>query len=290
MRKYVLYFFGLFFSVVATAQLPETDLWLFMIKNENNTLQLSEGKNITARKGYDNQPAFSPDNKSILYVSIREDNQSDVYSYKISSKESVQLTKTKNSEYSPSFTPDGKFISAVVVEADSSQRIWLYHTDGSVIKRYHDELDSIGYYSWLSNDTLLYYKLTSPHSLRMYNSTSASDVWLCNHPSRAIKKIRNNVFMYADKDSVSIHYRMYNALIKRSDEYANHISKNEDFVWNPALGLIKSEGAQLLRFDENTKNWRTLFDFSGFGIKHITRFAFDQKNKQVVVVDNSNGL
>lgn len=290
MRKYIYCYIALFFSLVLSAQLPETDLWLFKIKNEKNQLSLGEGKNITARKGYDNQPAFTPDDKSILYVSIREDNQSDVYSYKISSKESTQLTKTKNSEYSPSYTPDGKFISCVVVEADSSQRIWLYHTDGSVIKRYNDDLDSIGYYSWLSADTLLYYKLTSLHSLRMFNSTTQSDVWLCNQPSRAIKKIRNNSFMYAIKDSLSMHYRIYNTLIKRSDEFAHHTSKSEDFVWNPVLGLIKPEGAQLLRYDEKMKSWQTLFDFSGYGIKRITRFAFDQKNKQVVIVDNSNEL
>ncbi|MGZ3885512.1 MAG: TolB family protein, partial [Bacteroidia bacterium] len=141
------------------AQLPETDLWLFRIKTEKQQLKAVDGKNITARKGYDNQPCFTPDNKHILYVSIREDNQADVYNYDISKETSVQLTKTKVSEYSPNFTPDQKAISCVVVEPDSAQRLWLYNLDGSVKACYNKGLDSIGYYSWLSNDTLLYYKL-----------------------------------------------------------------------------------------------------------------------------------
>ena len=153
----------IFLSEIVCAQLPETDLWLFKIKTEEKKLILGEGKNITSRKGYDNQPFFTPDNKNILFVSIREDNQADVYRYDLGKEQAFQLTKTKESEYSPNYTPDGKSISCVVVEKDSTQRLWLYNLDGTVKKCYNEGIDSIGYYTWLSNDTLLYYKLTEPH-------------------------------------------------------------------------------------------------------------------------------
>lgn len=286
MRKIVYSLFLIVCHVLVQAQLPETDLWLFQIKDNKGQLSLAEGKNITARKGYDNQPYFTPDNKSILFVSIREDNQSDVYAYQLSKNASVQLTKTKVSEYSPNFTPDGKFLSCVVVEEDSAQRIWMYHTDGSFIKKYSEEIDSVGYYTWLSSDTLLYYKLTSPHSLRIHMKTENKEVWLANHPSRAFKKTKNNVFLYAIKDTAQIEYRLYNTAIKRSDWVAVHQSKSEDFVWNNNFGLVKSEGTQLLRYNDQTKNWAVLFDFASYGIKKITRFAFDTKNKQIVIVDN----
>lgn len=269
------------------AQLPETDLWLFKIKTEDKKLILGEGKNITSRKGYDNQPFFTPDNKSILYVSIREDNQADVYRYDIGKEQSFQLTKTKTSEYSPNYTPDGKSISCVVVEEDSTQRLWLYNLDGSVKKCYNEGIDSIGYYSWLSNDTLLYYKLTDPHSLRMYIETGKTDKWICNNPCRAFKQMEGNIFLYGIKDSISVQYRYYNTVLRRSEEYANHKSKSEDFVWNKNYGLVKSEGAQLLWYNPLEKTWNVLFDFAPAGIKKITRFAFDSKNKSIVVVDNN---
>ena len=269
------------------AQLPETDLWLFKIKTEDKKLILGEGKNITSRKGYDNQPFITPDNKSILYVSIREDNQSDVYRYDIGKEQSFQLTKTKTSEYSPNYTPDGKSISCVVVEEDSTQRLWLYNLDGTVKKCYNEGIDSIGYYSWLSNDTLLYYKLTEPHSLRMFIEERKADKWLCNYPCRAFKHMEGNVFLYGIKDSVSVQYRYYNTVLRRSEEYATHKSKSEDFVWNKNYGLVKSEGAQLLWYNSLEKTWNVLFDFAPKGIKKITRFAFDSKNKSIVVVDNN---
>lgn len=268
------------------SQLPETDLWLFKIKSDKGNFILAEGKNITNRKGYDNQPVFTADNKSIIYVSIREDNQADVYRYEIKKKESIQVTKTKESEYSPNFTPNNKFISCVVVEKDSSQRLWLYNLDGTVKKCYNEGIDSIGYYSWLSDDTLLYYKLTEPHSLRMYTEAGMADKWVCNNPTRAFKKQTSNNFIYGIKDSTQIQYRVFNPILRRSDEFANHHSTNEDFVWNNSLGLIKSEGTKLYLFNEKSKAWTVMFDFSTVGISKITRFVFDSKMKNIVIVDN----
>ncbi len=270
-----------------SAQLPDTDLWLFKIKTEGKKLILGEGKNITSRKGYDSQPSFTPDNKSILYVSIREDKQADVYRYDLGKEQSFQLTKTKESEYSPAYTPDGKNISCIVVEADSTQRLWLYNLDGTVNKCYNKEIDSIGYYSWLSNDTLLYYKLTEPHSLRMFIETGKADKWICDHPSRAFKKIKGNEFIYGIKDSTRVQYRIYNTVIRRSDEFALHKSKSEDFIWHGTLGLVKAEGAQLLQYFPAIKTWNVLFDFTSAGVKKITRFAFDSKNKNIVIVDSN---
>lgn len=271
----------------AKAQLPETDLWLFKLKTEDKKLILGEGKNITSRKGYDNQPFFTPDGKSILYVSIREDNQADIYRYDLGKQQAYQFTKTKESEYSPGYTPDAKSISCVVVERDSTQRLWLYNLDGTVKKCYNEGIDSIGYYTWLTNDTLLYYKLTEPHSLRMYIETGKTDKWICNSPTRAFKNTTGNIFLYGIKDSMSVQYRSYDPLLRKSTEYANHISKSEDFVWNQAFGLVKSEGTQLLFYNPLDKTWRVLFDFTSAGIKKITRFAFDSKSKTVVIVDNN---
>lgn len=275
------------FLLEASAQLPETDLWLFKLKTVEKKITLGEGKNITARKGYDNQPYFTPDGKSILYVSTREDNQADIYRYDLGKQQAVQLTKTKESEYSPNYTPDGKTISCVAVEADSIQRLWLYNLDGTVKQCYNEGIDSIGYYSWLGHDTLLYYKLTEPHSLRMFIETGKADKWLCYSPSRAFKPTEGNQFIYAIKDSTTIQYRSYDPVIRRSTEYANHKSVSEDFIWNRDFGLIKSEGTQLLNYNAVSKTWSVLLDFGPAGIKKITRFAFDPKNKSVVVVDNN---
>ena len=276
-----------FFANTVLAQMPETDIWLFKIEKKENVYTYSNPLNITHRAGYDNQPTFSLDGKSILYVVIDSTKQADIYQYNIGKKVAVNLTKSGVSEYSPTILPNGLGFSCVVVEKDSAQRAWIFNLDGKFNHISHEGTDSIGYHTWLNNDTLLYYKLTNPHSLRVLNVKTNEDHWICDHPTRAFKKIGNTSnFIYAIKDSVHTEFRIYNSALRESKVYTAYPTTNEDFIWHSELGLIKSENADLMRYNEQTSKWELLFSFSNLGIKKITRFVFDSKTKQLAIVNN----
>jgi hypothetical protein len=278
---------GFFLTNTVLAQLPETDIWLFKIAKKENVYSFSNPLNITNRHGYDNQPTFSLDGKSILYVTIDSTNQADIYQYNISKKSSINLTKSDVSEYSPTILPDGSGFSCVVVEKDSTQRVWKFNSDGRFHSICHEGTDSIGYHTWLNNDTLLYYKLTFPHSLRVLNIKTNEDHWLCDDPTRAFKKLGNSLrFIYAIKDSIQTEFRIYNPTLRESILYTTYPTANEDFIWHPEFGLIKSENADLFKYNEQSSKWELLFSFSDFGIKKITRFVFDSKTKQLAIVSN----
>lgn len=279
--------FSLFIAFSAFAQLPETDIWLFKVEKKEGKYNFTKPFNVTHRVGYDNQPTFSVDGKSILYVCIDSTNQADIYQYNISKKTRVNLTKSDVSEYSPTILPNGVGFSSVVVEKDSTQRIWQFNMDGTFKTIVHENTDSVGYHTWLNADTVLYYKLTEPHSLRALDLKTNKDVWICNHPTRAFKITGNSSqFIYAIKDSTSTQFRIYNPTLKQSTIYTSYPSINEDFIWHPELGLIKSEGSDLLKYNEQSKSWDVLFSFSSLGINKITRFVFDLKTKQLALVSN----
>jgi hypothetical protein len=268
------------------AQLPETDLWLFKLQTDKQkNLVATKPINITNRKGYDNQPSFSNDGKRIYYSSIKEDKQADIYYYDLKKKKNIQLAYSAESEYSPVQSANGKFITCVVVEKDSSQKIhFLDALNGTFVKKF--DFDSVGYYNFLNEDTVLYYKLTAPHSLRFYTTGTGLDRWLGNAPIRGFKTINRHTFIYGLKDSAKVAFYTYDFHLQKAEKYADFPSLQEDILWHPSLGLIKSEGPKLLRFDPVKKEWTDLFDLSGFGIKKITRFIFDASNKYLVVTDN----
>lgn len=271
----------------AMAQLPETDIWLFQIEKQEKESVCKNGINITNRPGYDNQPAFSPDNKTVLYSSVRADKQADIYGYRIGSKKTNRLTNTPESEYSPTITPDGLMFSVVVVEVDSAQRIQCYSLDGHRRCYTVSPEDSVGYHTWYNADSILYYKLTEPHSLHIQNIRTGNDVKICNKPCRAFKTIPGtHYFIYGVKDTAGVVYRKYDPVLKKSMDYARAATQSEDFIWNAEWGLVRSEGSALLRYDERQALWIPLFDFSTQGIQKITRFMFDSKNKQLVLVSN----
>ncbi len=282
-KKFNLLFLLATFGFVK-AQLPETDLWLFKIDHNKEGIVFVKPKNITNRGGYDNQPSFSSDGKKIYYSSVREDNQADIYYHDVKKGTNIQLTKTPISEYSPVETPDGNHLSSVVVEADSVQCIHFINKVSGVHERKYD-FDSVGYYNFLNADTCVYYKLTEPHSLRYYNGKE--DRWLGIHPVRGFKTVNRHSLIYGLKDSVKVSFYQYDFLLHKAEKYCDYPSLNEDVIWHPSFGLVKSEGTKLIRFDVQKKEWILMTDLAWSGIKKITRFCFDPEDKYLVVVDNN---
>jgi hypothetical protein len=277
------------------AQLPDTDIWLFSIKSEKGKYRLEKGENITNRKGYDNQPSFSKNGKDIYYVCIGEDKQADVYIYKTGRSKSLRLTFTKESEYSPTLIPGKEQLACVTVLQDSSQVILpIGIADDKVVEwpKYKNDdkqissFDSVGYFSFLNSDTILYYKLTTPHSLRAFSIKTNNDAFIAYNPVRGFKTINRHEFIFGIKDSSKVSFYRYNTAQARAYKYCEYNSLNEDIQWHPTLGLMKSEGPLILKYDEKENKWQTIFDFSTFGIKKITRFVFDPSTRKIAIVSN----
>jgi hypothetical protein len=286
-RKF-LYIIPFFAFGPAFAQLPETEIFLADIEITNKLIKVEKTENITNRKGYDNQPFFMPDGKTIFFSSeTGADKKIHTCLYLVKSKKIAQFTNTSVSEYSPMLNPDGQTISCVVVEEDSAQRIWLY--DGKIgVKKtcLTENTDSIGYYAWLGKDSILYYKLTNPHSLHALNLKTGEDNWLCNHPTRSFKKVNNTTIFYVIHEEKENFIYFFDIHTKKAQVYAVDKPENQDYVWLPDLGMVKSEGSKLLHYSTETKVWVEVADFSYYGVKKITRFAFSPDKKRLAVVSN----
>lgn len=269
------------------AQMPNTDIWLVKLSKKNKQLVCEKPINITNRVGYDNQPFFSENGKEIYYSSVREDHQSDIYAYSISKKKSIQLTKTTESEYSPSISADGNYLSTVVVLADSSQKIMKYDIKTVTKRALVSETDSVGYYTWLNNDSIIYYKLTEPHSLHVLDLKTEKDTWICNNPSRTFKRMgTTSQFIYAVKDSTELIFWIYNPTLREAVFYTKHSSLQEDFTWDKNYGLIKAHQNTLIRYDEAQNKWEKLIDLSSFGLNSILRFGFNSQFSYLAIVCN----
>jgi len=273
-----------FFS--ANAQFPETDVWLFKLgTDKDKNLQFIEANNISNRKGYDNQPSFSPDGKKLFYVSMVENQQTDIVSYDLKRKKITSVTRTDESEYSPVNYLNNETLSAVVVEKDSAQRIHFIDVlTGNHTKRL--DIDSIGYYHFVNSDTVVYYKLTAPHSLRFYVQSSKEDKLICTSPTRSIKKINRHEFLFGIKDSLKVVYYRYDFLLRKAEKLAQAPVEADDALWHKQWGLMISDKDKILRYDKASNIWITHFDLSTFGLKKITRFAFDEQGKYLAVTEN----
>lgn len=258
-------FFILAFLVVkeTCSQLPETDIYLCTIKKENGNYTFSKPENITDRKGYDNQPCFTPDGKRILYVSVSDSLQSDVYSYDLQAKVSVQYTDTRESEYSPTYTKDNKNVSVVRVDGDSGQRYYTMPLSNLKNTAYVKNTDSIGYACWLSDSSLAMFILGPSHTLQVLNTKNHDRRLIASDIGRCMKISPDGKNMYFVIKSNPTEWFIYSLDCK---DYSRKritatLPNSEDFAFLPDGSLLMGQDGKLYHFD-NESNWKMIADFS----------------------------
>ncbi len=290
MKKNILFFITYLFISNLFAQLPNTDIWLLDIKTNKGAIGLTNPVNITNRVGYDNQPAFSPDGKYMLYTSIRDDKQSDIYKYVFQTKTISQFTKTATSEYSPTFMPDGKNISVVMVEPDSAQRLWKFPINGDAPSLILKGIDSIGYHCWLDNTHVALFLITNPMKLIFTDITSEKSILIRDTIGRSMHCIKNKggiQFFYLYKNAI------YSTDLSKSKTTLQTIwkFKGEDFCFINEYSIIAGNNSKLyVNYTANKdckdgKNaWNEIVDLSNYGITNITRIAVSPDGKKLAIV------
>lgn len=83
---------------------------------------------LTEGMAFDSHPKFSPDGKSLMFISDRSGGEN-VWTIELDSKETKLITKGNNNEYqSAEWAPDGKYI--VAAQGRRNLKLHIYHIDG----------------------------------------------------------------------------------------------------------------------------------------------------------------
>jgi hypothetical protein len=128
---------------------PPTDIFLAPLSMKDGVPVVGTPVNVTHQPGYDNQPWFTPDSRSMLFTSARGETQTDIYRFDVASRATTRVTQTPESEYSATGMPGGQRFSVIRVEADQTQRLWSFANDGSDPKVVIEALKPVGYHVWI---------------------------------------------------------------------------------------------------------------------------------------------
>jgi hypothetical protein len=275
------------------SQLPDTDIWLLDMKRKDTVWTLNSPVNITSRPGYDNQPAFSPENTYVLYSSIREDGQSDIYKYDLKTKSISAFCKTPESEYSPTFTPDRMFVSTVRVEKDSSQRLWKFPVGGGEPVLVMKEVDSIGYHCWLHPDTLVLFVLTQPFTLQLVNTKAQKTTVIADSIGKSLARFRfmktaGALFIRSVKGKNVVCFTTLR-LFARNKYEVNEVAALPEgseyfaFYYN---NLFCAKGGKIYRYEiMKDTSWNLVADLAPYGLSNITRIAISPDGSRMAVVN-----
>jgi len=265
---------------------PASDIFVIEVANHNGQLKFSGPKKITASAGYNNQPSFLADGKSVLYASVR-DKQADIYRYDIGSGTTTQITSTPQSEFSPTLMPDGKSISVVRVEADGTQRLWKFPLKGGAPQLILEKIKPVGYHLWIDDHTLALFILGTPNTLQIVDLKTGKAEIVANNPGRILRRIpQQNRFSFVHKISDREWViKAFDLRMKTSASLTPTLPGVEDYAWMPSGLLLMGKDSKLFAMVPlKDKDWREVADFSQAGLKGITRIAVNPKGNRIAVV------
>lgn len=279
------------------AQQPDTDIYLVnMNVAKDGKIYFSGTKNITHRRGYDNQPAFSKDGSKVYYVSYHDTLQSDIYVYDRNDTTTTQLTNTPESEFSPRVTSDDLGFNIVRVDADKGQRFYKILMDGSNEQQLLGTTDSVAYYCKV-NDTTIAAAILNNNSmdLNIYELPDEQFIPLAKNVGRCLAVIPDgdNEISYVDKADTNGYMLMTFSLNTGLMGSACKLMKGvEDYAWTKDGRLLCGKDGKLYMFEpaKPENGWTEIADFSKT-IGDFYRITINDSNTAIALVaytkDNS---
>jgi WD40 repeat protein len=266
-----------------------SDIFIVEVRKKDGELRLGQPKKITDYAGYNNQPFFLPDGRSILYTSIR-DKQADIYRYDIRSGQTTQVTNTPESEYSPTLMPDGKSISVVRVEADGTQRLWKFPLAGGAPSLILENIKPVGYHLWIDDHMLALFVLGGagkPNTLQIVDLPTGKAEIVTENPGRILRRVPNrNQFSFVHK--ISDQHWEVKAFDLRARTIASLIATLpgvEDYAWLPDGKLLMAKDSKIFAVVPLTGDkWEEVANFLIGGVRRITRIAVNGQGSRIAIV------
>lgn len=273
-------------SSCASAQLPDTDIFLVKMDYNGYTYHFSRFKNITNRSGYDNQPFFTPDGKELLYVSIREDNQSDIYSYSLLDSTSRRITYSKESEYSPTrLKKKRKDYMTVRVDADSGQRLYKLNYKDPLKSIQVKNTDSIGYYCVLTDSSVAMFILGEQSTLQILNTKNGQRTVVASGIGRCLKLVpeKNTMYFVTKENPKQWYLNRLDIKTLKTEKLLQTPDGSEDFAVLPDQRIIM--GKEGILYATENDHWEVMGDFTYY-FKNFFRMTISPDGKTMAIVVN----
>ena len=269
---------------------PQPDIYLADLSAFDGLHYLSNLENITNRLYfYDNQPAFTPDSKSILYTAAYDDGndgQTEIHRYYPSSGRITRITRTEESEYSASPIPNDRALTVVRVEADSVQRLWRMTLEGMDAEVVLQDVAPVGYHAWGSEEMVLLFVLGDPPTLRVADVTTGQAQVVAENIGRSIHRIPDrNAWSFVQRVSDSEAWiSEVNIGTLEVTRIIRAVEGGDFHAWTPEGVLLMASGGQIFQWDpEVDRNWRRVANLGHMRLT-FSRIAVSPDGTKIAIV------
>lgn len=282
----LLVLFGL--NSIIFSQQTNPEIFLFSVEKKDGKFIFSGGKNITNNAGYDNQPSFSLDNRSILFTSNRNGKDTNIYEYFLADSKTQQITTSEDNEYTAKDF-DGKTINFIREGAGQEMTLWKFDRQTKQESPALKIKEPVAYYAFNSKgDALVWVRYA--YFIHWVNPEKNINRFVADYAQPSTPLLIPNT------DNISFIKRLPNDELwiyefNPGNQAVRPIVQPKDgkitYCWMPDGSLLIGSGKKLFRFDEKSdKRWVEIADLSSSEIKDIGRIAISSDGKNLAVVSN----
>ncbi|MEX2273616.1 MAG: hypothetical protein WD690_19275 [Vicinamibacterales bacterium] len=267
---------------------PSTDVYLVSLADPAKWTA-SSVTNISASPGYDNQPSFMRDSRSILFTSNRDGKQSDIYRYWIADRKLTRVTETAESEYSPTVVPRGEGFTVIQVEADNAQRLKQFDLNGrNATLISHADEKAVGYHAWIDPNIVMLFIVDQPSMLVRFQPGGTGFEIVTSGIGRALTWITNTRSVsFTTRDEHRVWW------FKKYDADARQVTTlvqapegpGEPYAaWTRDGRLFTASGTRILSWKDGETGWTTVGDLSAAPVTNISRLAVSPDGRWLAFV------
>jgi len=263
------------------------DIFVFDVATSNGRITLSNGRNTTARQGYDNQPYFTADSKAFLFASQRG-RLNDVYEYVLASGEIRQVTDTPDiPEYSPVPDADNRSVTVVRENTVPDQTVWRVAKDTGESEWMLTSREPIGYYA-VNDDGYALLWVRYAFAMHLKSPGDGETRFITGNAAPSAPKI------IPGSDDFSFVHRQGNGQtwIKRLEPETLAVTPiaplpgtQIDYAWTPDGTIVAGRDSILFQWKPGeSSEWLELASLADDGLRDISRVAVSPDGRKIAIV------
>lgn len=273
----------------AAAQSPDTDIFVADMRVHGDSLVIGEPKNVTARRGYDNQPWFMPDGKALLYTA-EHDGQMDIWRLDLATGRTSRVTSTPQNEYSPSLLPNGEMLVVRWANDMSDGHLWRYTAAGEPIGAVVGDVSRIGYYAHAGPDRFAVFVNDSVQSFMLSDRRTGQVTKLGqNLGGSAPRTMPDGGISFLARDSARTWWlTRLDPATRATRRIAPMLAGATQYAWlrDGRVLAARADTIFVLRPGANPK-WTPVASFDRDGMRAISRVAVSDDGARIAFVSGS---
>lgn len=270
----------------ASAQILETEVWTGALDLRDGGFAVSDLKNISNHRGYDNQPAFLPDGRALLFTTEAvnlDETGLGVHAarYDLRTEKSTPLPLARG--FSPTPTADGQIMML------REGGVWLHDARGKLVRALTSTKEA-GYFYRFEDERWVLFMNDKDRRIVLYDPQSHALETMITGAITAPYRVpgeRAVTFVTQNEDTRTLH--RLDVDDKRVSTLATiPFPTGGHHIWTPRGTIVIASGPAIHEWDpRRPSEWPVVHRFDSPDLQGITRVALNAAADRIALVSTA---